>query len=643
MNDVIALLGNPNSGKTTLFNLLTGTYQKVGNWTGVTTEKKQGLYRKNKTVKIVDLPGIYSFSSEAEDEKVAMRYLKNTPPKAVINIVDGTNLERNLFLTLNLAELKIPTIIAVNMADDLERNGIKLNVDKLSKTLGMPVVKISALKNVGVDKLMELATSFKEKPNPIDVSKEKGKTIIEQRYAYIERIMPTVIQNKKTKAERFTQKADKILTHKLLGIPLFFIILTCVYFVSNKLGGALGQSIAHLFDTFCISTSDRLNNLGVHDWLISLICGAVIKGVGTVVSFLPQILVLFFLLALLENSGYMARVAFVTDRIFRSVGLCGKSVIPLIVSCGCTVTGLMATRTIEDKKTRETTIYISPFMPCGAKTAVFGWFSSVFFGGSALIASSMYFMGIVVAVVVGTLINKFSKGSDGTFILEMPTLRMPALKDVFFVLWEKFKDFTAKAGSVIFIFSILLWLLKSFGTVGYVDDNIKDSFLYHIGNGIKFFFYPLGFGNWQASVAVVSGFIAKEAVIETLALTSANTVSLFANRFSAYAFMTFVLLSPPCSAAIITAYRELKSVKKLVFMLTIQTLSAYVVALAINFLGFLLLSFGGLILSLFIVIILITLFSFAIRRYVKSGCKSCRKCVKGSERCPLNTKRNTTI
>ena len=443
MNDVIALIGNPNSGKTTLFNALTGTYQKTGNWTGVTTEKKLGTYKKDKRVKIVDLPGLYSLSAHGDDEKAVINYLKNTPPKVIINIVDGTNLERNLYLTTELVELRVPMVIAVNMIDDLQKNGIKLNTEKLSALFGVPVIPVSALKNNNVDELINVAIKKSVLPKKLKLFVQ-GENKAEKSYEFIEKNIGEIIQKRQTKSEKFTLKADSILTHKIWGFPIFFLVITLIYFLSMKIGGAIGNVISGAFSIFAENTAKTLIFRGAPEWLIGLVVDAIIKGIGTVSSFLPQILVLFMLLAIIEQSGYASRIAFILDKFFRSFGLSGKSLIPMIVSCGCTVTGIMSARTIENKSEKRMTIFLAPFMPCGAKTAVFGWMAYVFFNGNALIASSMYFLGILSVALFGRMLKKFKsfKENSGEFILEMPTFRTPSLKDIALSLWEKIKDFT---------------------------------------------------------------------------------------------------------------------------------------------------------------------------------------------------------
>ncbi len=634
----IALIGNPNCGKTTLFNTLTGTYQKTGNWTGVTTESKEGVYKKDKSITIIDLPGLYSLNAFSKDESVVLEYLKNSPPSTVINIVDGTNLERNLYLTCELSRLNIPTVLAVNMADELEKNNVRLNEDVLSKLMGVPVIRISALKNINISKLIEIT---KEAKRPIRIDKTFND--YKQIYSFIEQNISKIVTKKQTRSEKFTQKADNILMHKLLGLPIFFCVITLVYFLSSKVGGFLGSHISMAFNGITNQVDYYFTLYGVPSFLVNLVCDAIIKGVGTVSSFLPQIMILFALLTVIEQSGYSSRIAFLLDRIFKSFGLSGKSIIPLTVSCGCTVTGLMSTRTIENTSERRMTVFLSPFMPCGAKTAVFGWFSSVFFGGNALVAASAYFLSITCTVLFGALLKRFNafKLGSGSFILEIPTLRAPSIKDVAFVLWEKFKDFTVKAGTIVFLVSVALWLLENVGIGGYTNGNVEQSFLYVIGNTLRYVFIPLGFGSWQASVSILSGIFAKEAVVETICLICTDPTTLFSNSFSVYAFMAFVLLSPPCMASVITAKRELASKKWLIGMLTFHFIVAYSVALVINVLGFLFQSSIGLHLSVIIGIIIILISVFCIKRIKLKGCAGCKVCKKG-EVCPNIKKHFTT-
>lgn len=638
MNKEIALIGNPNSGKTTLFNTLTGTYQKTGNWTGVTTEKKEGYYRKDKRIKIVDLPGIYSISSGIAEEQVVISYLRNNRPNVIINIVDGTNLERNLYLTLELLELGIPMVIAVNMYDDLLKNNIKLNVEIMQKVLGVKIVPVSALKNVNVDLLIKEINDNIKSPQGLNLSEFKGKEKFDARYSFIEKHIKSFLVKKTTKAERITQKIDSICTNKFLALPIFLSVITLVYFLSINLGGILSGYIENLFANLSGLIRNFLYKNSSFEWVISLFCDAVINGLGTVISFLPQILILFALMTIIEQSGYASRIAFILDRMFKGIGLSGKSVIPLIVSCGCTVNGLMATRTIENEKERKCTIYLAPFMPCGAKMAVFAFFAYKFFNGRAIVATAMYLLSIITIAISGLILKRFKSfyETEQGFILEMPTYRVPSFKDVFFVLKEKVKEFMLKAGSIILLVSVLLWILMNFGFSGYTNGNVGNSFVYNIGNIVKYIFYPLGFGSWQASVSILTGLMAKEAVIETLEITGATAI--FSNRFSAFSFMAFVLLSPPCVASIATAKRELNDRKSLCFMLLFQTIVGYIIALLINFVGFLV--NNGLILCSIIVIITISIVFFTIKILKKRKCRLCKVCVKGDKKCQKTAERS---
>lgn len=672
----IALLGNPNCGKTTLFNALTGKYQKVGNFAGVTVEKKEGVYKKDKSVKITDLPGLYSLSADSADERAVTDFLQNSPPQAIINVLDGTNLERNLYLTCELLRLNIPVVLAVNFCDDLEKNGIELFADKLSLLFGVPAVKISALKGKGLEELIRTAKevalqNIKDSLNPLTVAQHtnpekpkpraESKIFAEQKtaerftktaarhtkpakenvgakeipvgaaaYLFIERNIEKIIRKKETRAEKFTRRADDVLTHKIWGIPIFLVVMTLVYFLSLKIGGAAGKALGDLFGILESSAAAALRAKGAEEWATSFLTEAVIKGTGTALTFLPQILVLFLLLSVIEESGYAARIAFDFDRLFRAFGLSGKSLLPLTVSCGCAVTGITASRTIESEGERRATVFLAPMMPCGAKTAVFGWFAAELFGGSAIIASSAYFLSIIAVAIFGKILKSLKPfgGSSEEFLLEMPTLRAPSVKDVFFVLWEKTKDFLFKAGTVIFTASVLLWVLKNVGFTGYTHGAAEKSLLYYIGNKIKYIFYPLGFTGWESSVALISGIFAKEAVAETLALLAKDPAVLFESGYSAYAFMVFVLLSPPCVSALSVAYTELKSAKLFAFMLFFQFAAAYSFALVINLIGNL--RYGlfngvnGLIFSLLAVIIMVTAIVTFVFKCVRGGCgKNC--------------------
>ena len=603
----IALIGNPNCGKTTLFNSLTNTYQKTGNWTGVTVEAKRANYKYDQSIEIVDLPGIYSLDANSLDEKAVIKYLKETPPDVIINVLDGTNLERNLYLTCELSSLNIKTVIAVNMCDQLEKNNIKLDVQNFSRIFDAIIVPISAQKGTNVDKLINTILDNKQALKPLKTPLIAKNLSSKARYSFIEDVISKIISKTDTKSMLLTQKIDSVIMHRIFSIPIFFCVLTVIYYLSIKLGGLLGESILQAFNNFSYYTKILFYQKNINTVLIDLICNAIIGGLGAIFSLLPQVLILFALLCVIEQSGYASRVAFIFDRFFSEIGLNGKSIIPMMVSCGCTVSGLTATRTIEKDSERFSTIFLSPIMPCGAKMAVFGYFSYMVFNGNALIASSMYFLSVLCIAIFGKILYKLRLlgNSDNTFILEIPNLKMPAIRDVFCVLIEKTKDFLIKVGFIVFVLSVLLWLMKSFGVSGYVGDNVEKSFLFLLGNFIKPIFYPLGFGNWQASVGILCGIFAKEGIVETLHVLTNSPSTLFSNQFSAYAFMVFILLSPPCMASLITAKRELNNNKLFFYLLLFEFLSAYLVAFIINLLGILIDKSLGLILFSIIGIIIL--------------------------------------
>lgn len=605
----IALLGNPNCGKTTLFNVLTDSYQKTGNWAGVTVEAKKASFKYDKTIEIVDLPGIYSLEANSLDEKTVIKYLKNTPPDVIINVVDGTNLERNLYLTLELSFLNIPTVIAVNMCDQLEKNNIKLDVIQFKKIFNTIVVPISAHKGTNVDKLINTILKDKQGLKPLKTPLIDKNTSVKGRYEFIERVIDKIILKQNKIKPTLTQKIDRIIMHKVFSIPIFFCVLTVIYYLSIKLGGATGEKVLTAFNNLSYCLKVLLYKSNVSIVFIDLICNAIIGSLGAIFSLLPQVIILFALLCVIEQCGYASRVAFIFDRFFSMIGLSGKSIIPMMVSCGCTVSGLTATRTIEKDSERYATIFLTPCMPCGAKMAVFGYFSYVVFNGNALIASSMYFVSVFCVAVLGKILNKLKVfgNDDGTFLLEIPNLKMPSIKEIYQVLIEKVKDFLIKVGYIVFVLSIILWLLKSFGVGGYVGEQVEKSLLYFIGNFIKPIFYPLGFGNWQASVGILCGIFAKEGIVETLHVLTNSPSSLFFNQFSAYAFMTFILLSPPCMASLITAKRELNNNKLFVILILFEFIAAYLVSFAINLIGILIDNLLGLLLFLIIVIITIVI------------------------------------
>ncbi len=624
----IALLGNPNSGKTSVFNVLTGEFLTVGNRIGVTVSERQGDYIKDKSVKIVDLPGVYSLSGKNEEEKVVLSYLKNNKIDRIINVIDGTNLERSFYLTAELAKLNIPIVVAINMADILKKQGISLDLDKIENKFNVKVVLISAKKKVGISTLIETTKIFNSLPIPLSINPKKD--YYADKIEEIQNLVNRVIIRKQESSSELT-KIDKILTHNIWGFIIFALVLLTTYYLSNKIGGYFSKIISSAFNSLSNTVNEKMFALGTTPWFTDLISMALIKGVGSVISFLPQVLVLFFCLSLLEESGYTTRVAFLTDKLFSFFGLGGKSLISLSLSMGCTVNGITSTKTIDGESERRLAIILCPFIPCGAKSAVFGWLSHVFFNGNPLVSVSLYFLGIFSVAIFGAILKRFKPFglSNDTFLLEIPSLKIPNIKNVLRVLYEKSKDFLLKAGSVIFAVSVLVWFLRNFGMLGYVGENSKQSFLYLIGNAVKYLFYPLGFGTAEASVSILTSILAKEAVIETLEILSVNNSVIFQNQCSIYAFMAFILLSPPCVSALSVAKKELKEKKWFIFMLAFEFIVAYIVAFLINVFGVLSVNAKPLLIFL-ITVIIIALGIFSTLKLIKGkSCKDCAFCKKG--------------
>ena len=671
----IALAGNPNCGKTTLFNDITGSKQHVGNWPGVTVEQKTGKYKKNKEIEIVDLPGIYSLSPYSAEEIVARDYIVDENPDVLIDIVDGTNIERNLYLTLQVLETKIPTVIALNMMDEVEASGTKIDVKKLSKILGVPVIPIVARNGKGVNELMEAAqkiassktqsndlevfspqvnnyiteivgllddndnqnhksssyemwqaikileedeivieklpgnkrakiTSIVEKANS-DFNGDTEAEIADQRYKFISEVVnKTVSKPLKANGQRketTSDKIDKVLTNRIIAIPAFLVIMYALFsitFGEGPLGiGVWLQTIVTDFwdGPFTETIMGAIESMGAADWATGLVGDGILAGVGGVVSFLPQILVLFLLMSFLEDSGYMARVAFVMDRLFRRFGLSGKSFIPLLMGYGCSVPAVMASRTLESEKDRRLTIMITPFMSCGAKLPIYLMFAATLFTqyNQTLIIYSVYMIGIVVAVI-GALIlsNTLFKGETSNFIMELPQYRIPTLRSVLIHAWEKVKGFAIKAGTIILGSTILIWFLSSFNFSGMCE--MDESILASIGRGIQWIFTPLGFGEWRASVAVVTGWIAKENIVSTFGVLfgAADAVSEAAaegtaalpglsavfTQAAAFSYMAFNLLCMPCFAAVGAIKKEMGSWKWTGITIAFQMITAYIVA-----------------------------------------------------------------
>ena len=654
----IALAGNPNCGKTTMFNSLTGSNQYVGNWPGVTVEKKEGKLKSDKSLIIQDLPGIYSLSPYTQEEVIARSYLVNEHPDAIINIVDGTNIERNLYLTTQLVELGIPVVVALNMIDVVRKKGDKIDISKLSSALGCPVVETSALKGEGgeaaVKKAAELAAQHGEVSLPsvfhgsvehaiahieeslegrveqrflrwyavklferdekvleelhlessvadhieqhiVDCEKELDddaeSIITNQRYAYISKIVTTSVKKgKKPGSESVSDRIDRIVTNRILALPIFALIMWGVYTLSI---GTIGDwTVGFMNDTLfgewiCGGLASWFETIGVVPWLASLVVDGIVGGVGAVLGFVPQMLILFLCLSILEDIGYMSRVAFIMDRIFRKFGLSGKSFIPMLIGSGCSIPGIMASRTIENKNDRRMTVMTTSFIPCGAKMPIVGLIAAAVFDGSSFVAVSAYFIGVAAVIISGIILKKTKPfaGETSPFVMELPSYHAPSVNNVLRATWERGWSFIKRAGTVIVVASVLIWFLGSFTFEDgfHWIEGEETSILNVIGSAIAVIFKPLGFGYWQAAVATIMGLVAKEEVVGVLGVLSsigdadlafelveeANSASLspIAAEFfggsglAAYSFMIFNLLCAPCFAACGAIRREMNSSK----------------------------------------------------------------------------------
>ncbi|WP_066645064.1 ferrous iron transport protein B [Christensenella timonensis] len=663
-----ALAGNPNCGKTTMFNELTGASQYVGNWPGVTVEKKEGKLKGHKDIIITDLPGIYSLSPYTLEEVVARNYLLKEHPDVIVDIVDATNIERNLYLTTQLLETGIPVVIALNMMDVVKKTGDKIDIKKLSEKLGCPVVETSALKATGLNELIRTAASVSGtvKTQPVlhkftsaveDALSSIGHTIegmvapetlrwysvklferdekvwesfrlppetrqyIEdivtqcenefdddsesiitgERYAYIQKLIRECVR-KRANTLTISDKIDRVVTNRVAAIPIFIGVMFLVYFIAVSTVGTLVTDWTNdtLFGTYITDwATSGLTAIGASDWVLSLVVDGIIGGVGAVIGFVPQMLILFLLLALLEDCGYMARVAFIMDRIFRKFGLSGKSFIPLLVASGCGVPGIMASRTIENESDRRMTIMTTTFVPCSAKLPIIALIAGALFPeNSWWLAPCAYFLGIGMVVVSGIILKKLKPfaGEPAPFVMELPQYRVPAAKGVLMHMWERAKSFIIKAGTIIFVSAVVIWLLSNFNTSFEMVDT-GDSMLAAIGTFIAPVFAPLGFGDWQSSVATITGLVAKENVVGTMGVlhglmeateeTGALLTSVAATftTVSAFSFMAFNLLCAPCFAAIGAISREMNSAKWTWAAVCYQTLLAYVIAFIIFQLG----------------------------------------------------------
>lgn len=678
MSIKIALAGNPNCGKTTLFNGLTGSNQFVGNWPGVTVEKKEGKLKGSKDVIIMDLPGIYSLSPYTLEEVVARNYLITERPDAILNIVDGTNLERNLYLSTQLMELGIPVLMAVNMMDIVKKNGDQINIDALGRELGCPVVEISALKGTGImdaaAKAVELAKAggkaapvhefgpevehvldeieaslgddipeaqkrfyaikLFERDDKIaarmtmvpdverlikgaeDAMDDDAESIItNERYTYIASIINGCYVRKNRKKLSTSDKIDHIVTNRWLALPIFAVVMWIVYYVSVTTVGTWATDWANdgvfgegwsLFGMevpgIPVLIEGFLTSVGCAGWLSSLILDGIVAGVGAVLGFVPQMLVLFIFLAFLEACGYMARVAFIMDRIFRKFGLSGKSFIPMLIGTGCGVPGIMASRTIENDRDRKMTIMTTTFIPCGAKLPIIALFAGALFGGASWVAPSAYFVGIAAIIFSGIILKKtrMFAGDPAPFVMELPAYHMPTVANVLRSMWERGWSFIKKAGTVILLSTIFIWFTSSFGFVDgsfEMVEDLSDGILASIGRGIAWIFAPLGWGNWQAAVAAITGLVAKENVVGTFGILYGfaevaedgqeiwGTLAGSFTAVSAYSFLVFNLLCAPCFAAMGAIKREMNNAKWTWFAIGYQTVLAYGVSLCIYQLG----------------------------------------------------------
>lgn len=671
----IALVGNPNSGKTTLFNALTGSNQYVGNWPGVTVEKKEGKLKSFDDAYITDLPGIYSLSPYTMEEVVARDYILNENPNVVLNIIDGTNLERNLYLTTQVLELGVPVVIAINMMDVVEKNGDKINIDELSKAIGCPVVEISALKGTGIKEAAEKCIESANKGVPakhiflsgvvehalahieeatvhhLPLEKQRWYAIkifegdkkvidelnlspevlshiqddiriveealdddaeaiiINDRYNYITSAIKDAYTKKDADKLTVSDKIDKIVTSRLFGLPIFAGIMFIIYYVSiSTIGGWATDWVNDvLFGEYIPNVLSHLLEGRIAEWLFSLINDGIVAGVGAVLGFVPQMMVLFMFLAFLEGCGYMSRVAFVMDRIFRNFGLSGKSFISMLIGTGCSVPGIMASRTIENEHDRRMTVITTSFIPCSAKLPIIGLIAGACFGQSGLVATSAYFMGVMAIIVSGIMLKKtrIFTGDASPFVMELPAYHMPTATYVLRSMWERGWSFIKKAGTIIALSTIIIWFLQGFGfengSFGMIDD-MNHSLLANIGNAFAWIFKPLGWGGWQTAVATITGLVAKENVVSTSGILfnfnggelaengsqiwtafmdNLNVLSGGHGRAAGYSFLMFNLLCVPCFAAVGAIRREMNSAKWTLFAISYQCLFAYAVSLII--------------------------------------------------------------
>ena len=708
MSVTIALAGNPNCGKTTMFNALTGANQYVGNWPGVTVEKKEGKLKNQKDVTVTDLPGIYSLSPYTLEEVVSRDYLLKEKPDVIIDLVDATNIERNLYLATQLLEIGIPVVIALNMVDLLKKNNIHINVKGLSSALGCPIVETSALKGTGLkevvdeaikcanqhrvpSKQMEFPKAVEKAVNEIEglvpaniseenkrwyavkllerdskvkeglnlpasaqsrieeIASELEKTedddtesiVTDGRYQYIQKVVSANVKRSGNKMT-VSDKIDRIVTNRVLGLPIFILTMFIVYYVSVTTVGTMVTDWTNdsFVGTIQSVVSDGLGNAGVADWLVSLVSDGIIGGLGAVLGFVPQMAILFLFLSILEDCGYMVRIAFVMDRVFRHFGLSGKSFIPLLISSGCGIPGIMASKTIEADNDRRLTIMTATFIPCGAKLPVIALMGGIMtayatgdYVAAGFITPLMYFIGVV-AVLVSAIILKKTKpfsGKPAPFVMELPQYHIPSVKTVLLHVWERLKGFIIKAGTILFLATVIMWILSSIGNtgsgIGFVEDS-NDSIMAILGGILAPIFAPLGFGKWQPVAASISGFSAKESIVSTMGvlanvagddaedtmIVGAAIKAWFPTAVAAFSFLLFNLLDSPCLAAISTMAHEMQSRKWFWFAILFQNIFAYVVTLCVYQIGLVVTGAGSFGIGTIVALILVAIILFLLFR-----------------------------
>ena len=708
MSVTIALAGNPNCGKTTMFNALTGANQYVGNWPGVTVEKKEGKLKNQKDVTVTDLPGIYSLSPYTLEEVVSRGYLLKEKPDVIIDLVDATNIERNLYLATQLLEIGIPVVIALNMVDLLKKNNIHINVKGLSSALGCPIVETSALKGTGLkevvdeaikcanqhrvpSKQMEFPKAVEKAVNeieglvPANISEENRRwyavkllerdskvkeglnlpvsaqsrieeiaselekaedddtesIVTDGRYQYIQKVVSANVKRSGNKMT-VSDKIDRIVTNRILGLPIFILTMFIVYYVSVTTVGTMVTDWTNdsFVGTIQSVVSDGLGNAGVADWLVSLVSDGIIGGLGAVLGFVPQMAILFLFLSILEDCGYMVRIAFVMDRVFRHFGLSGKSFIPLLISSGCGIPGIMASKTIEADNDRRLTIMTATFIPCGAKLPVIALMGGIMtayatgdYVAAGFITPLMYFIGVI-AVLVSAIILKKTKpfsGKPAPFVMELPQYHIPSVKTVLLHVWERLKGFIIKAGTILFLATVIMWILSSIGNtgsgIGFVEDS-NDSIMAILGGILAPIFAPLGFGKWQPVAASISGFSAKESIVSTMGvlanvagddaedtmIVGAAIKAWFPTAVAAFSFLLFNLLDSPCLAAISTMAHEMQSRKWFWFAILFQNIFAYVVTLCVYQIGLVVTGAGSFGIGTIVALILVAILLFLLFR-----------------------------